>query len=101
MWTVVGRIMRLSSTTQNTFLPLSAEWAVALSYRMMAFSATYGHFSLIAQCRWYCTFDVSYCSFTVKSFGSDDTQVHLGCHRLQWSSFMGDGFCQTLCSYGE
>jgi hypothetical protein len=81
MWTEVKRIMRLSITTQNTFLPVSAEWAVAFSCRMMAFSATYGHFSLIAQCRWYCTFDLSYCSFTVRSFGSDDTQVHCGCHR--------------------
>jgi hypothetical protein len=81
-WAEVRRIMRLSITTQNTFLPLSAEWAVALSYRMMGFSANYGHFSVIAQCRWYCTFDL-YCSFTVKSFGSDGTQVHLGCHRPQ------------------
>jgi len=76
MWTEVRRIMRLSITTQNTFLPVSAEW-------MMAFSATYGHFSLIAQCRWDCTFDLPSCSFTVRSFGSDDTQVHLGCHRPQ------------------
>jgi hypothetical protein len=43
MWTEVRRIMRLSITTQNTFLPVSAEWAVALSCKMMAFSATYGH----------------------------------------------------------
>jgi hypothetical protein len=71
---------------QNTLLPVSAEWAVALSCRMMAFSATYGHLSLIAHCRWYFAFDLSYCSFTVRSFGSDDTQVHLGCHRPKWSS---------------
>jgi len=83
MWTEVRRIMRLSITTQNTFLPVTAEWAVALLYRMMAFSTTYGHFSLIAHCRCYCTFDLSYCSFAVISFGSDDTQVHLGCQRPQ------------------
>jgi hypothetical protein len=56
--------MRLSITTQNTLLPVSAEWAVTLSCRMMAFSATYGHFSLIAHRRWYFAFDFSYCSFT-------------------------------------
>lgn len=40
--------MRLSLTTQKTFLSVFAEWALVLSCRMMALSATYGHFSITA-----------------------------------------------------
>lgn len=46
-----------------------ADWAVTLSYTMMAFSASSGYFSLTTWQRWYCRNYLSLCSLTVSWCG--------------------------------